>query len=150
MATQIENLWAEVIEKEDFTLPKTILTQQANYLKKISHNLLQGEIMTTSYDEFSLLRAPELVDSMTNIHRNDRVATLHHDFYITLPKNNYRYRLLGVSHEIDLYPLIVHGYLEEKRIRANNEEEFKNILSQLFRSPKTQRILNILTSQAKA
>jgi hypothetical protein len=158
MAAQIENLWGEEIigEEEDITLPKTILKHQAKYLKKISRNILDGEVITSS-DEHSHspywaktdMNAAEF-KRLSKMSKNKDYSTFNHDFYITLPDANYRYRLLGVSHEIDLYPLIVHGYLEEKNIKANNEEEFKNILSQLFRSPKTQRILNILTSQAKA
>jgi hypothetical protein len=152
MAAQIENLWGEeIMGEEEITLPKTILNHQAKYLKKISRNVLQGEVITTS-DEHSFsktdLNAAEF--KRLSVAKKRAYSTLNHDFYITLPEVNYRYRLFGVSHDAALYPLTVHGYLEEKNIKAKNEEEFKNILSQLFRSSKTQRVLSVLIAQAKA
>ncbi len=153
MATQIENLWGEeIISEEDITLPKTILKQQAKYLKKISRDVLQAEVHTTSDERYVSKKDINAAEykRLSKIAQNRDYSTFNHDFYITLPEANYRYRLFGVSHQVDLYPLVVHGYLEEKNIKANNEEEFKSILAQLFRSPKTQRVLNILTAQAKA
>ena len=173
MATQIENLWGEeIIVEEDFTLPKTILMHQANYLKKISRNILQGEIISST-DEYGLkqydvydtpkpfdlskydttltgfLNPDDFYDKRSFLNIPTKFS-FNHDFYIKSSSANYKFKLLGVSHNIELYPLIVHGYLEEKHTKADNEEEFKNVLSQLFRSPKTQRVLNILTVQAKS
>ena len=158
MAAQIENLWGEAIGvKEDMTLPKTILIHQANYLKKISRNSLRGEVIASNNpviaypsakNHIMSSEASELVKKLLD--PKIIVPAFNFDFYIKSPSANYQFKLLSISHNYELYPLTVHGYLEEQNFKASDEEEFKSILVQLFRSPKTQRVLNILTAEAKA
>jgi hypothetical protein len=96
------NLWPEITEVSEVTPPVTILDQQALMLGNMTKNILLAEVKTEEREshEFS------------------------YGLYIIAPVlDNYRYRLLTVWHNIDLYPVIV---MVEKDIHNEIHRNFED------------------------
>lgn len=146
------DLWPSGIEVERISAPLIILREQAALLGERTKNLVQAEVI----EEES---------------RRDRFIFY---FFLLAPVlGNYRYQLLTVSHDIDLYPVeitvedsILHEVSEKLDVRihdsqgnyrqgdepqyihAESEEAFIKALRIIFNTSKSRRVLTALISQS--
>ena len=145
----MDDLWPESIgQTSDSLTPITILQEQAKLLGDKTQNIVTADVET-------------VID-------NEKRKPFVYGFYVVAPVlQNFRYRLLEVSHNIELYPLSI--YVDEeiinenegwndieqenswskKYFKAKDESEFIDLLKIIFSSNKTKRIIANLMSQSK-
>ena len=140
--TEIVDLWPDKIKVDKVITPVIILRQQASLLGKKTKNIVQADVLNVKI-------VAELYD-------------FHYALYLVASAlNNYRYRLLDIFYNVSpLYPMKVEVesdiYNEisskfkspEQNIGAFSEEDFKNILREIFNSAKVKRIISVLLSQS--
>jgi hypothetical protein len=163
------NLWpAEITEVSEITPPVVILDQQAAMLGNMTKNIILAEIKSEKEAIFVL----ETDDFLYKYEFS-------YAFYIVAPiLDNYRYNLLTIWHNIDLYPVVVNVeeniYKEiykdfddkitfspwalrvqyegknqvEDSFMANSKKEFLDILKAIFGASKTKRIISALLAQS--
>lgn len=134
------NLWPEEIVYQRVKAPVAILREQAAMLGKLTKNLVQGEVAKP----YSL--------------KPDK--SFAYNFFITAPSlGEYRYQLLVIEHDVDLYPVSIH--IEEaifseihnafesntNKIIAKSEKQFLEALQAIFTAKKTAQVITALLSQ---
>ena len=119
MMTKSKNndLWAEIPEVTELT-PKHLMKEQAAYLKQKTKGLLHAEVSTSRTINEDEIISPQYMDE-----------TFTQTFSLVVPTLKYRYDLFSVSHYILGYPAEFHYDDGDKKMIANNEEEFLNILA---------------------
>jgi len=137
----IRNLWPTEIEVTSVTPPVTILGQQATMLGSITKNIILGDVKARESEEYDFS----------------------YIFYIVAPAlNNYRYKLLTIYHNIDLYPVTVQveesiykevpkratGERIPNSIFAISEDEFTKALKAIFNSSKAKKVISALLAQS--
>jgi len=140
------NLWPPEIEIINVTPPVTILEQQASMLGNMTKNIILGDVKARESEEYDFS----------------------YIFYIVAPAlSNYRYKLLTICHNIDLYPVTIQveesifnevpksitGAIGERipnSIFAKSEEQFTEVLKAIFNSNKAKRVISALHSQSTA
>jgi len=142
------NLWPAELEVTKLIPPVTILRQQASMLGQLTSNRVLGDVKA----------------------RDEEGDVFTYDFYIVAPSlNNYRYKLLTISHSVDLYPVIIKVeesiYKEipqfdnkvastvfEKKIgmslQLDSEPKFIEALRAIFNSSKAKRVISALLVQS--
>lgn len=137
MSEAAPNLWPEDILEKKITLPKNILLDQANYLSKMSNNILTVEIKTSP-----ALISTENKDTLT-------ANGLRHEFIIKVPAlGNYQFPLLWIIHgSIQVYPFQLYSILEETFYDIQDEEHFKSVLAKIFSFEKTRNAVSYIMSQ---
>ena len=135
------NLWPPEIEVINITPPVTILGQQATMLGSITKNIILGDVKARESEEYDFS----------------------YIFYIVAPAlSNYRYKLLTIYHNIDLYPVTVQveeniykevpkratGERIPNSIFAISENEFTEVLKAIFNSNKAKRVVSALLAQS--
>ena len=148
------NLWPVEIEATTLTSPVTILRQQASFLGKKTKNIVLGEAKARENDDFDFS----------------------YIFYIVAPAlGNYRYKLLTIYYNIDLYPVIIEVgeeiykeilgikaetssffvallhppiYKIKNSFQADSEDSFLNVLKVIFNSTKAKHIISALLAQS--
>ncbi len=126
--TTTDNLWPEFSLDEVIRTPKMILNEQAEFLAKGTKNLLTGKIK--SYvNEYDVIT---------------------HEFNIVVPNlNGYQYKLFTVTHEsVLIYPCTLEEN-DREWTEIEDENEFLDILKNIFNSADTKRIIQSLVSQSK-
>jgi hypothetical protein len=135
------NLWPE-IETTTITPPVTILEQQASMLGNMTKNIILGDIKARESEEYDFSYV----------------------FYIIAPAlSNYRYKLLTIYHNIDLYPIVVqveeniykeidkpeyfHGNVFYS-FKVSLEDKFLDILKAIFNSSKAKKVISALYAQS--
>ena len=119
----IDDLWGELPDVEKIKTPFVILKEQAELLTEKTGGLLVGE-----------------VSQNRSIGRDGFCHTL----YIVTPSlNNYRYELLTINYEIELYPLRLKK-ADKESVSCADEDEFKKELEKIFKSQETQNVISKL------
>lgn len=131
------DLWAEIPEVTELT-PKDLMKEQAAYLKQKTKGLLNAEVSTSRTINGDEIITPQYMNE-----------TFTQTFSLVVPTLKYRYDLFSVSHYILGYPAEFH-YDDDKKMIANTEAEFLNILKYILSSDKTSHILASLLAQARA
>jgi hypothetical protein len=122
----IPDLWPKDIAPQTVRTPLSILRAQATALGKRTRNILEGEVKT----------------------RTDKDGDILHDFYVVAPTfGGYRYRLFGIYHGPELYPVTILNHPDDGT-ELSDEAEFIAWLKKVLASPETQRLLSALKSQA--
>ncbi|MCI0690587.1 hypothetical protein L0337_01120 [candidate division KSB1 bacterium] len=134
----MNGLWPKDIgEQLQVIAPVSILRRHASLLGSKTNNLVEAKVV-----DFER----ELGD----------LYEFNYGFYITAPTlNRYSYKLFTISHNIDLYPVIIDVDAELKReidpeneiykkIEANSEDEMLQVLKKIFNSHKTKKIIGSL------
>ena len=145
------DLWPDDIEQTILKAPVTILKEQGVLLGRKTHNIVEGEVPTMSTSngfEFT--------------------------FYLYGPALDYRYRLLTISHSVDLYPVgvridkalyeelskrelskaITSKQLEEiydgsgVKLVADSEDIFMEILKAIFATEKVRKVIGAIIAQS--
>ncbi|SEK87561.1 hypothetical protein SAMN04488505_1011052 [Chitinophaga rupis] len=131
------NLWPEDILEKKITLPKALLLDQANYLSKMSNNILTVEIKTSP-----ALMSNDGKEALTT-------NGLRHEFIIKVPAlGNYQFPLLWIIHgSLQVYPFQLYSILEETFYEISDEEHFKSVLARVFSFEKTRNAISYIMSQ---
>ena len=120
-----DNLWGDLKITPSRT-PYTILKEQAEKLTELTGYTLHGEVAQREWGgKFKvglLIRVPALDD--------------------------YRFEILEVTYNIDLYPLELQDVVHQRRASCNNEEEFLAEVKKVLQSPEIRSAISVLLSQA--
>jgi hypothetical protein len=143
----MDDLWPDdLVENDDLKrTPVTILKEQASLLGKKT-----GDIVKATVEKSDALY----------VGKKRVLGEFSYVFLIFSPTfGNYTYRLFAISHDMNIYPvrfLVDESIASEMQIQAENgaiacnEEEFVKILSQILKSQKMRRLVNVILSQSKA
>lgn len=149
------DLWPEDLVGElEVRAPRTILKEQASLLGKRTKNLIEGDVRPHQLEE-----APTGLEQIMGTRRPSPVVneTFLYDFYVVAKTLGYRYKLLSIQHDINLYPVgvspdedimaeITDG--EKVQIRwAQTEQELTELLQRIFAAQKTRRVIRALLAQ---
>lgn len=143
--TKTLDLWPQGIETHRVQSPVAILRSQAALLGAKTKNLVQAEVTR----------------------KEDSAQFVYKLMLIAPSLGFYKYQLLAISHEIELYPvkIVVEPSIQselptsmivkiddlhyvEEVVVAESEEEFIRILGLIFQSQKTRRVITSLMSQS--
>lgn len=128
------SLWPDFEPAKGETPPITILKQQASALGLNLKNLIEADVETGTTDYQRYLR--------------------HTLFLIAPVLNFYRYKLLDVEHSAtQMYPVTIKVSSDDpanshSEIKAENEDEFKAALKDVFASAQTKRVIENLLAQS--
>jgi hypothetical protein len=128
MSTALQNLWPDEFGVTETKSPAAILREQATFLGQMTKNLVIGQVGSESLN-----------------------GRFYHNLYLVAPAlGNYRYALVAVSHDIELYPaLVAFEFASGDREReANSEEDLQSVLKAVFATDKTKRVVNSLLTQS--
>jgi hypothetical protein len=120
-----EDFWPDDIGTTDLLTPLAILREQSAALGPKTNNLVTGEVVTSA-------------SGGNFIHRLNLDA----------PALGYRYELLQVLHQIQLYP--VWGSFAGKSTKLDDEAAFREWLRAVLSSDETKRIVRALIAQSQA
>jgi len=127
MATAVRDLWPADIGVTTLITPVSILREQATLLGEKTKHLVDAEVVSTP-------NGPGMV----------------HSFILVAPAiGGYKYRLLRVIHNVDVYPLTLHFEPTNTQTEASNQEDFEKQLGSIFSSDKTQNIVKSLIAQSQ-
>jgi hypothetical protein len=141
--TDMVNLWPAELEVTKLIPPVTILRQQASMLGQLTGNRVLSDVKA----------------------RDGEDDTFTYDFYIVAPSlNNYRYKLLTISHGVDLFPVTIQveesiykeidspKYFKDNKVHhsfwTDSEDNFLEILKAIFNSSKAKRVISSLLVQS--
>lgn len=123
----IKNMWGNLADISDIRTPHEILLEQSNFLSEMTNGLLEFKI-----------------------ERKQSSAVFSYDVYITLPSMKYMERLLRMSHDIKLYPALLHDAQESRQYDSKNQEEFEENLGAILSSPETMSLISSLMIQSRS
>lgn len=125
MTKDPKDLWPEFGDDEQLTTPLSILREQSSYLSKKTQGLLDGEVVTSTEEQYFF-----------------------HNFNIVSSVLDYTYRLFRVRHDITLYPLKVNwaGFWHD----VDDEAGFREFLGRILADESTRRVVLALLAQAKS
>ncbi len=143
MAT-VTSLWPKDIQIKTAKAPVAVLREQAKALGEMTNYSIHGEVIPHPIEE----------------------GTFFYTFNIACPSlGNYRYSLLSIQHDINLYPVQIttsEDIYQEiqnnkeidstsyKEIFASSEDELLIILETIFKSEKTKHVIASLLSQVES
>ncbi|PRY41092.1 hypothetical protein CLV58_106279 [Spirosoma oryzae] len=121
---ETQNLWPD-FAVEPVKSPKDILKEQANHLIHKTNNVLSAEVETVDFPTREIV----------------------HTFSIIAPAlSNYRYKLLAIEHGAFVYPVNISW--ANGNVEAKNQQQFIDILSNIFSEPETVRVISSLLAQS--
>jgi hypothetical protein len=125
------SLWPEDIAVTDAVAPVVILKEQASLLGQRTQNLVEARVYPgqSHYIEYPFVYYFELIAPALD---------------------NYRYRLFGISHGVEFYPVRMEFEEFDGYRDAISEREFMEELAKIFSSERTKRIISSLIAQSKA
>jgi hypothetical protein len=127
MATQ--SLWGEFDLAARIKTPAAILREQASHLETITGGVLSARVDAVQQS-------------------NDALFT---EFKIVAPLlGGYRYTILEVVHDLDIFPLKIVDLVHETEIACHDEEEFLAELGKVLASQEVKIIIETLISQSRA
>lgn len=141
------DLWPDNLGDGTGRAPAAILREQARHLENKTNKMLTGRI------EPSFL--PKL--SVREKFGSDEDLFMY-EFHLEAPiLDYYRNNLFTIFHGIGLYPVIIHTdeairkefFRDAGHLTADNEEEFLEILKNIFCSEKAVSIINSILAQVK-
>ncbi|HKV41840.1 MAG TPA: hypothetical protein VJX67_21730 [Blastocatellia bacterium] len=142
MSTLSKNLWPDDIAAVSTVTPLGILKRQAAALGEQTKNIVEARVRT------------DPIVGVVGRYPPSRVAapgggSLSHIFQLVAPAlANYTYALFTARHPaVDLYPCTID--FDGKSYDAGSSEELERILSTVFSSEKTRRIVGSLLSQSQ-
>jgi hypothetical protein len=131
---RVNDLWPDFAPAEGELPPITILKEQASVLGLKLKNLIEADVETGTSDYQRFLR---------------------HTLVLVAPVLDfYRYKLLEVEHSAtELYPVTIKASSGDpanpiSNSKAENQEEFKAVLKDIFGSAETKRVIENLLAQS--
>lgn len=155
------DLWPnDIAEIGPIKAPITILKEQASALGEKTKNILKGEVINVS----------EMGLGDPEVHRIRPIlkGAFTYMFYIVGITIGYRYRLLVISHDVELYPLslLVEDDIKQQIsfeipdgwddrlsgiyevLTVKSEENFLKALKEIFGSTKVRQVIQAILLQA--
>ena len=127
-----KSLWPESIASPTAEkAPVVILREQAVLLGQKTGNVVEGYVTKGAPETF---RGEDFI----------------YEFWLKAPVLDYRVRLLRVEHPIEFYPLTLSVERTGQHVRADDEESFLNLLSEVFSSADTVKMIQSLVAQSTA
>jgi hypothetical protein len=144
------DLWPDDFGKIDVVPPVAILREQAEVLKEKTKGLIQGLVQLSNAPSGSFDDPGQPWTTATStIPTGKESGSFFHTFYLVAPSlDSYSYRLFGVRHPLESYPLEI--YFDEKKRVCHNEDEFIQQLKEVLSSEKTKKVVKAILSQAKS
>ncbi len=120
-----ENLWGDLPGAEDVKTPLAFLREQAEQLSSLSTGVLEGTVKSST----------------------DFLGRFLHELSIVVPAlGGYRYSVVTVRHDLELYPLTV--IREGDEIRAEDADDYVDILRTVLSSDAVRRVIAALLAQS--
>ncbi len=141
------NLWGDLSTLEVVRTPKSILEEQAAVLRQATQGMLTAEVVDAGWRTVSGKHGSLLNFPFDNA--KDTAKNFAYDFELVAPAMNYRYTLLTVVHDIDLYPVQLVGPAIPGSARCDDEDAFVVRVQEILSSDKTRRVLSRLLSQTQ-
>ncbi|MBY0523056.1 MAG: hypothetical protein K2R98_06640 [Gemmataceae bacterium] len=128
MSVITQDLWPESFGIADEVPPVTILRAQASLLGTKTKNIVEAQVKSQ----------PTLSDG------------LDHQLFVVAPAlGNYKYLLLSVRQGLMSYPLTVNAAVLGKTFPVKDQEQFLEVLGQVFSSPETARVVANLLAMSQ-
>lgn len=150
------DLWPEdLIGQPEIKAPVTILKEQASLLGKKTKNLIEAEVRPDQEVETPTTLERIMGQTRPRLLLNE--GEFRYDFYLVAKTLGYRYKLLSIQHDINLYPVamlpdedimmeISDGQKVQKQW-AKSEPELIELLQRIFTAQKTRRVIQALLAQ---
>ncbi|MBX3081965.1 MAG: hypothetical protein KF716_10065 [Anaerolineae bacterium] len=149
--SNVMDLWPTDIDaSNEFDVPPVaLLREQAELLGKRTDNKVVGKVMSVQVKHTFSHR-------FVGDYGQKLEQALGYSFLITAPELNYQYALFVIAVSIDSYPVrfeLDYGLTKEAwangnpTIEAASEDEFIDILKNIFNAQKTRRIISSLLAQ---
>ena len=123
-----KDMWGD-FQIEAIRTPVQILREQAAALGPKTRNLVIAEVNTSARNVFE-------------------GKTFEHYLTLVVPSlDDYRYLLLSLSHNIELYPVRVESLANDVQIDVASEEQLNEVLQKILSAPKTKNIISSLLGQ---
>jgi len=121
-----KNLWGEMPNLDSIQTPHEILQEQGRYLIEATNGVLDFKI-----------------------ERQQKNTLFSYEFYITAPAIAVDYRLLRLTHDIKLFPAILHSEQNGEEYTSKSQEEFEDDLSAILSAEETLVLIRSLVAQAR-
>lgn len=142
----MNNLWPTIEDDDQESPPVDILKEQADYIKDLTENLIQARVDNVS----------KIGKVVKDAIASEIPVNFAYLFSINSPYvNNYKRNLFYIFYDITFYPLYLYTTLEindfsdEEYIEINNEQEFINLLKQIFNNDDVKLTIKNLKKIAK-
>jgi hypothetical protein len=133
----MKSLWGTLPTEPTVLAPVAILKQQGQLLAKATDGLLTVE---TRVDHPSYLNP---------FGRDVSIGKIHVTMYlIATALNNYRFQVLEVIHDIEMYPALV--VADESRFECADQESFEEAVAQVLQSERVRRAIAGLLAQMRS
>ncbi|QQS37335.1 MAG: hypothetical protein IPM56_05100 [Ignavibacteriales bacterium] len=123
-----DDLWGDLPEVEKIRTPLDILYDQADVISKKTNNLIEGRVAVRDGKSY-------LVDASLVLLSNIL---------------GYSATIVRITHNVEMYPVTVLDRLSNVNYAAENENDFKEILKEIFNSDSVRKILIALLTQIKS
>jgi hypothetical protein len=127
MSSQPNNLWPEDFGAIAVVPPVVILKEQAGFLSQMTKGIVEGEVRSGK----------------------NAAGRFSHTLSLVAPAlGGYRYELIQISHDIQLYPTDVFYLPGTISVTVISEEELKGVLRIRFADDRTKKVINALIAQS--
>ena len=135
------SLWPDDLPADTQKPPRVLMLEQALHLRKQTNSVLTADVIKRTVTH------PDPV-------------TFNYSFVLIAPAlGNYTFSLINFDHPVELYPVKVivdeemkaslpELFPKERTVMARDEEEFLEIVSRIFSSERTRKIIRGLLSQS--
>jgi hypothetical protein len=119
------DLWPADFGQLDITPPLVILREQAAIITGKTRQRIVGQVNTTQHN-----------------------GGFAHDFVLLAPYlDNYSYRLFVATHDVMLYPVVIHADVNNMKYDCTTSDQLTAVLRQIFGDPQTKKVINSLLAQ---
>ncbi|MCR4315107.1 MAG: hypothetical protein NUW37_02025 [Planctomycetes bacterium] len=139
------NLWgkAEDFKAVDIPTPKSILEEQAEYLREATNGDVYAEVS----------------DLSGSASWNFEKREFAYSFYICAAKVKYKFRLMTITHDISIYPVTIDeldsevrngiGWTKPTNPLANNQEDFNSLLGKILKTDRVRKVIGGILGLSK-
>jgi hypothetical protein len=137
----MKNLWPEDLGENPQKSPKKLLLDQAVILRGLTKNVVTADVIKRSVT-------------------NPDSTTFNYSFVLITPAmGGYSFSLFNFDHPVELYPvkIIVDAQMKaslpelfskDRAVKAKDEEEFIEVVGEIFKSSRTKEVIGGLISQS--
>jgi len=121
-----KSLWGAMPDVESIRTPQEIIQEQGDFLAQATAGLLE-----------------------IDMERKQKGTLFSYTCFIHVPVLKHRLSILRVTHDIKLFPCILHHEQTGEEYTAQNQEEFESDLGSILSSEETKIIITGLMAQAR-
>jgi len=147
----MKDLWPDTfVDPSQPKAPVAVLREQASLLGEKTNNLVTAEVKPLGRQIGKAQNDPFMPPDA------EPEEEFRYIFYLIAPAlDHYRYRLFTIGNNIELYPVTLYWSQEteestkEQVTFAYNQEDLEEMLANIFRAPKTQRVIRAMLLQSE-